>query len=87
MIAQISAFDEDSGVNSALSYHIIAVGETAFSINATTGSLHLNSSLDREVQDSYTVSRPQCVAWLRLSLCMLPSPGLGGGDGWGLSLS
>ena len=53
-VAQFQAVDADSGTNGAVSYTL--TGTDSFWINATSGQLYTNTSLDRESQDRYNVT-------------------------------
>ncbi len=55
-VVKVSATDEDSGVNSAITYAIDAGNEDErFGIDATSGQITLVRPLDRETIDSYTL--------------------------------
>ena len=54
-VAQIEATDIDSGDNSRLRYEIVNADETKFRIDASDGRLFVAASLDREVQEEYSL--------------------------------
>ncbi len=55
VIGVITAFDVDTGVNAALQYSILPVGNNLpFSVEASTGVLFVSNSLDYELNTSYS---------------------------------
>ncbi|XP_070545455.1 LOW QUALITY PROTEIN: cadherin-23-like [Ptychodera flava] len=54
-VAQVSASDEDSGLNQQVTYRIESGGQDRFTINANTGLIKIapGQTLDREEQDKY----------------------------------
>jgi len=54
-IAEFTALDADSGLFGTISYKILSGDEGKFYIDSSNGTLYLNSTLDREEQDLYTL--------------------------------
>ena len=52
----VSAYDNDIGVNSEISYAIMPGRDSShFSINSTTGEIYLRDNFDREIQDLFSI--------------------------------
>ncbi len=54
-IAEFTALDADSGLFGSINYKILSGDEGKFYIDSANGTLYLNSTLDREEQDLYTL--------------------------------
>ena len=56
-LVNVSAYDIDIGVNSEISYSIMAGRDSShFSINSTTGEIFLSDNFDREIQDFFSIT-------------------------------
>ena len=53
----VSAYDNDIGVNSEISYSIMPGTDSShFSINSTSGEIYLRDNFDREIQDLFSIT-------------------------------
>ena len=53
----VSAYDNDIGINSEISYSIMPGRDSShFSINSTTGEIFLRDNFDREIQDLFSIT-------------------------------
>jgi hypothetical protein len=76
LITRLDATDADSGEFGELRYELRGFGSDRFSVNATTGDLSvglcgINSCLDYEEQDTYTLTYTAIDGGGRISLIQL----------------
>ena len=56
-LVNVSAYDNDIGLNSEISYSIMPGRDSChFSINSTTGEIFLSDHFDREIQDLFSIT-------------------------------
>lgn len=54
-ILRLKAWDPDEGPNAQVTYSLIEEASGPFSVDASTGAVHLTKPLDREIQSQYNI--------------------------------